>query len=108
MPNETKEEFLIRKFTRHRKWVQEAEQNIENANALWRERRKQVKRMKKNYNKGDLVLVRYLNRRKLDPFFLGPLKIVKIEFNTVVLSDPETGEIMDRNVHKKNIVPYFS
>ena len=108
LPNETKEEFLIRKFTRHRKWVQEAVQNIENANVLWRDRRKQVKRMKKNYNKGDLVLVRYLNRRKLDPFFLGPLKIVKTEFNTVVLSDPETGEIMDRNVHKKNIVPYFS
>jgi len=107
-PQETKEEYLIRRFIKHRKWIQEAVNNIENANALWRDRRKQVKRMKNNYKAGDLVLVRYLNRKKLDPFFLGPLRVIKCEFNTVSLCDPETGEIMDRNVHKKNIVPYFS
>jgi len=107
-PNETQEEYLIRRFTRHRKWIQEAVENIEHANALWRDRRQQAKRMKNNYKAGDLVLVRYVNRRKLDPFFLGPLKVVKTEFNTVTLCDPTTGEMMDRNVHKKNIVPYFA
>ena len=99
---------MIRRFTRHRKWIQEAVENIEHANALWRDRRQQAKRMKNNYKAGDLVLVRYVNRRKLDPFFLGPLKVVKTEFNTVTLCDPTTGEMMDRNVHKKNIVPYFA
>jgi len=108
LPQETHEEYLIRRFTKHRKWIQEAIANIERANALWRDRRQQAKRMKNNYKKGDLVLVRYVNRRKLDPFFLGPLRIVKVEFNTVSLEDPETGEMMDRNIHKKNIVPYFS
>ena len=107
-PGESQEEFLLRKFIKHRKWIQEAIENIEHANALWKDRRQQVKRMKNNYRNGDLLLVRYLNRKKLDPFFLGPLKVVKTEFNTVTLCDSETGEIMDRNVHKKNIVPYFT
>ena len=108
LPQETHEEYLIRRFTKHRKWIQEAIANIERANALWRDRRQQAKRMKNNYKKGDLVLVRYVNRCKLDPFFLGPLRVVKVEFYTVSLVDPETGEMMDRNIHKKNIVPYFS
>ena len=108
LPSESKEEYLLRIFLIHRKWIQEAVENIENANALWRDRRNQIKRMKNNYKKGDLVLVRYINRKKLDPYFLGPLKVVKSEFNTVTLCDPKTNELMDRNVHKKNIVPYFS
>ena len=107
-PYESREEYVIRKFINHRKWIKEAIANIENANELWRDRRKQSKRMKKNYSAGDLVLVRYLNRRKLDPYFLGPLKVVKTEFNTVTLCDPRTGEILDRNVHKKNIIPYVT
>ena len=107
-PYESREEYVIRKFINHRKWIKEAIANIENANELLRDRRKQSKRMKKNYSAGDLVLVRYLNRRKLDPYFLGPLKVVKTEFNTVTLCDPRTGEILDRNVHKKNIIPYVT
>ena len=107
-PHETKEEYMLRKFIRHRKWVQEAIKNIENANALWTDRRKQRKRMRNNYSAGDLVLIRYLNRRKLDPYFMGPLRVVKSEFNTVTLCDPQTGEILDRNVHKKNLIPYYT
>jgi len=56
----------------------------------------------------DLVLVKVFNRRKLDPFFTGPLKIVKRELNTVTVCDPITGELADRNIHLKNIVPYFT
>ena len=104
---ETQEEYIIRKFIQHQKWIEEAVSNIENANQLWQDRRKQMKRMKNTYKEGDLVLVRYINRRKLDPFFLGPLKVIKSEFNTLTLCDPRTGEVMDRNVHKKNVVPYF-
>jgi len=63
--------------------------------------------MHNTYKSGDLVLVRYFNRRKLDPYFLGPLKVVKWEFNIVTLCDPQTGEVMDRNVHKKNVIPFF-
>jgi len=65
-----------------------------------------MKRFKADYNPGDLVLVRLINRRKFDPFFLGPMKIVKKQFNTVTLCDPLTNEIAERNVHLKNIVPY--
>ena len=105
-PCESFSEYLIRKFTKHYKWITEAINNISTANKIWEERRNQIKRMKANYNSGDLVLVRLINRRKLDPYFVGPLRIVKKEFNTVTLADPITGEIADRNVHLKNIVPY--
>lgn len=106
-PDEPYQDYVLRKFLKHRKWIQEAVDNIEHANQLWRDRRNQVKRMKHEYKAGDLVMVRYINRRKLDPYFIGPLRVVKVEFNTVTLCDPRTGELMDRNVHKKNIVPYF-
>ena len=103
---ESEEEFLIRRFTKHYAWIKEAINNINTANKLWEDRRKQMKRMKAEYNPGDLVLVKLINRRKLDPFFLGPMKIVKKKFNTVTLCDPVTNEIAERNVHLKNIVPY--
>ncbi len=103
---ESEEEFFIRKFTRHYKWIKEAINNIETANKLWEDRRKQMKRIKADYNPGDLVMVKLINRRKLDPFFVGPLKIVKKQFNTVTLCDPITNEIAERNVHLKNIVPF--
>ena len=103
---ENEEEFLVRRFTKHYAWIKEAINNINTANKLWEDRRKQMKRMKAEYNPGDLVLVKLINRRKLDPFFLGPMKIVKKKFNTVTLCDPITNEIAERNVHLKNIVPY--
>ena len=105
---ENEEEYWLRKFITHDKWIREAIHNIETANKLWEDRRKQIKRMRANYQPGDLVLVRVFNRRKLDPFFSGPLKIVKQELNTVTVCDPITGEIADRNVHLKNVIPYFT
>jgi len=37
----------------------------------------QAKRIKP----GDLVLVRNFNRTKLEPYFVGPMKVVKKQFN---------------------------
>jgi len=105
-PFETQEEYMIRKFTRHHTWIQEAINNIQTANKIWADRRNQMKRMQANYQPGDLVLVRTINRRKLDPYFIGPLKIVKKQFNTLTLCDPITNEIANRNVHLKNVIPY--
>jgi len=105
---ESEEEYWLRKFLTHDKWIREAINNIETANKLWEDRRRQIKRMKSNYKPGELVLVKVFNRRKLDPYFTGPLKIIKQELNTVTVCDPITGEIADRNIHLKNIVPYFT
>jgi len=52
--------------------------------------------------------VRIFNIRKLDPYFTGPLQIVKREMNIVTVCDPISGEIADRNIHLKNITLYFS
>jgi len=82
---EDEEEFWLRKFINHDRWIREAIKNIETANRLWEDRRKQIRRMRAKYKPGDLVLVKLFNRRKLDPFFTGPLKIVKQEFNTVTV-----------------------
>ena len=105
---ESEEEYWLQKFILHHKWISEAINNIETANKLWSDRRKQMKRLKSDYKPGDLILVRVFNRRKLDPYFTGPLQIVKREMNTVTVCDPISGEIADRNIHLKNIIPYFS
>eukprot|EP00833_Pecoramyces_ruminatium_P001282 jgi/Orpsp1_1/1175314/evm.model.c7180000053383.2 len=103
---ENEEEYLIRRFTKHHLWIKEAINNIQTANKIWEDRRNQVRRLKAEYKPGDLVLIRTINRRKLEPYFVGPLKILKQQYNTVTLCDPVTNEIADRNVHLKNIVPY--
>jgi len=105
---ESEEEYWLRKFITHDRWIREAIRNIETANKLWADRRKQIKRMKGDFKPGDLVLVKVFNRRKLDPYFTGPLRIVKQEFNTVTVCDPITGDIAERNIHLKNIIPYFT
>ena len=105
---ETDEEYYLRKFITHNKWINEAIRNIETANELWKDRRKQIKRLRSEFKPGDLVLIRNFNRRKLDPYFIGPLKIVKQQFNTVTVCDPITNEIAERNIHLKNVIPYIS
>jgi len=84
-PEETEEEYYIKKFTTHYQWIQEAIPNIETANELWKDRRRQIRRMRGEYKPGDLILVKHFNRRKLDPFFIDPLRILKKQFNTVTL-----------------------
>jgi len=58
----------------------------------------------KSINPGDLVRVRNLSRTKLEPYFVGPLKVIKKQFNTATLVD--SGLQLNRNVHLKNIVKY--
>jgi len=82
------EEYYLRKFITHYQWIREAMNNIETANDLWKDRRKQLRRRRSKYKPGDLVLVKLINRRKLDPYFIGPLKILKKEYNTVTVCDP--------------------
>ena len=106
--DEGEEEYWLRKFIIHHKWITEAISNIETANKLWLDRRRQIKRLRAKYKPGDLILVKVFNRRKLDPYFTGPLRIVKRELNTVTVCDPVTGEIAERNIHLKNVIPYFT
>jgi len=107
-PFESEEEYLLRKFINHDQWIREAISNIETANKLWSDRRNQIKRLRSRFQPGDLVLVKVFNRRKLEPFFTGPLQIVKQELNTVTVCDPITKKVADRNIHLKNVIPYFT
>jgi len=43
---ESEEEYWLRKFITLDKWIREAVNNIETANKLWEERRKQIKWMR--------------------------------------------------------------
>ena len=79
-------------------------------NLYWAERRNEKLSMNlRNQIKiGDLIKVRNFSRTKLQPYFVGPFKVIKIKFNTVTLEDPTTGEQLKRNVHLKNIIKYKS
>jgi len=48
-----------------------------NYNELWKDRWRQKERLRSSFKPGDLVLIRNFNRRKLDPYLLGLLKIIK-------------------------------
>jgi len=106
-PNETEEEYIFRRFLRHQNWVKQATEYSNFANQYWEHRIGLSKALKRNYKPGDYVMIRLVGRSKLNPYFYGPYKIVnKQKFNTVVLEDPQTGKLLDRNVHIKNIFPY--
>lgn len=62
--NEDEEEYWIRKFINHHKWIEAAIKNIETANKL-----------RADFKPGDLILKKDFNRKKLDPYFIGPLKL---------------------------------
>jgi len=52
-------------------------------------------------------MIRLIGRSKLNPYFYGPYKVVnKQKFNTLVLEYPQTGKLLERNVHIKNVFPY--
>jgi len=55
---------------------------------------------------GDLVYVRNFGRKKLEPYFTGPFRVVKLQFNTATLADVNTNILLNRNVHFKNIIKY--
>ena len=108
--NKSSDEILLEKFISHYRWTMEAAENVKNASKYWANRREEKNSMKnsKNIRIGDLVLVRNFSRSKLEPYFVGPLKVIKKQFNTVTLADPNTMIQMNRNVHLKNIVKYNS
>ena len=107
-PNETEEEYIFRRFLRHQKWVQQATEYSDHANKYWEHRIGFNKALRKTYKPGDYVMIRLIGRSKLDPYFYGPFKVVnKQKFNTLVLEDPQTGKLLERNVHiKKCSFPY--
>ena len=107
--NESEEEYTFRRFLRHQKWVKEAIDNIQYAHAYWLERSKSVENMRHLYKPGDLVLVRHINRSKLEPFYLGPFRVLKAsKFNTVVLQNVRTKQILERNIHIKDVKPFLT
>jgi len=108
--NKSSDEILLEKFISHYRWTIEASENVKNANKYWAVRREEKQSMNqaKEIKEGDLVLVRNFSRTKLEPYFNGPLKVIKKKFNTVTLADPNSGILLNRNVHLKNIVKYNS
>ena len=72
--NESELEYNVRRFIRHQQWVEEAINNIQYAHSYWLERSKSVMNMLHKYKPGDLVLIRYVNGKKLDLFLLDLLK----------------------------------
>jgi len=104
------DEILMEKFVRHYQWTREACENVKNANKYWATRREEQISMKKGkeLKAGDLVLVRNFSRTKLEPYYNGSFKILKIQFNTATLIDQKTGKQLDRNVHFKNLVKFNS
>jgi len=108
--NKSSDEVLLEKFINHYRWTLEAAENVKNANKYWAARREEKNSLNegKRIREGDLVLVRNFSRTKLEPYFVGPLKVIKKQFNTVTLADPNSGIQINRNVHLKNIVKYNS
>ena len=108
--NKSLDEIQVEKFVNHYLWTMEAAANIKNANKYWATRREQKNSMNqaKRIKPGDLVLVRNFTRTKLEPYFVGPLQVIKKQFNAVTLDDPKSGIQMNRNVHLKNIIKFNS
>ena len=104
------DEILLEKFINHYRWTMEACDNIKTANKYWAARREEKQSMKRSneIHVGDLVLIRNFNRTKLEPYFVGPMKVIKKQYNTVTLAEPNSGIQMNRNVHLKNIVKFNS
>jgi len=84
----------MEKFVRYYQYIRESCENVKNANKYWATRRKEQVSMNigKELRVGDLVLVRNFSRTKLEPYYNGPFKILKIQFNTATLIDQKTGK----------------
>jgi len=94
--NRTSDEILLEKFINHYRWTREACYNIKNANKYWATRReeKQCMNKAKEIKAGDLVLVRNFSRAKLEPYYVGPLKVIKRQFNTVTITKSTVSKIV--------------
>ncbi|OUM58218.1 hypothetical protein PIROE2DRAFT_16578 [Piromyces sp. E2] len=72
------------------------------------EQRKSETRFNKQneIQKGDLVKVRNFTRHRLDPYFVGPFKVTKKQYNTVTLVDPNTNTKLEHPEHLKNVIKF--
>ena len=106
----TKDEQLIQKFIDHHKWVLDACENIKKNNQYWTQRREEETRFnhQNEIQVGDLVKVRNFTRHKLEPYFVGPYKVIKKQFNTVSLVDPNLNLKLERPVHLKNVIKFHT
>jgi len=47
--------------------------------------------------------------KKLDSYFIGPFKVLKAsKYNTLVLETLDTKQQLERNIHIKDVKPYYS
>lgn len=106
----TNEEQLLEKFCDHYKWIIEASRNMKKINKKWEEERNETYRNNKQneIKVNDLVKVRNFSRFKFDPYFVGPFRVVGIHYNTVKLADPKNGLQLERPVHLKNVLKFYT
>ena len=104
----SKEEQLIEKFIDHHKWILDACENLKKNNQYWTQRKEQETRFNKQneINVGDLVKVKNFTRHKLEPYFVGPYKVIRKQFITVSLEDPNLKLKLERPVHLKNVIKF--
>ena len=104
----SKEEQLIEKFIDHHKWILDACENLKKNNQYWTQRKEQETRFNKQneINVGDLVKVKNFTRHKLEPYFVGPYIVIRKQFNTVSLEDPNLKLKLERPVHLKNVIKF--
>jgi len=83
---ETDLEYNVRRFIRHQEWIKEAIENKQYAHAYWLQRAKSSFNMLHKYKPGDLVLIRYINRKKLEPYFIGPFRVLikNLNFSKII------------------------
>ncbi|OUM57202.1 hypothetical protein PIROE2DRAFT_65137 [Piromyces sp. E2] len=83
-------------------------ENLKKNNEYWSNKREAETRFNKqnDINIGDMVKVRNYTRHKLDPYFVGPFRVVKKDHNTVTLADPNSDMRLERPVHLKNVIKY--
>ena len=82
--------------------------NLKKNNQYWTQRKEQETRFNKQneINVGDLVKVKNFTRHKLEPYFVGPYRVIKKQFNTVSLEDPNMKLKLERPVHLKNVIKF--
>jgi hypothetical protein len=94
--------------------VLDIKQKMQNCQQIARERLikfKESQREKVSFNSyefkvNDLVLLRTENRQKLDPLWIGPYEIKKIQGSNAIIQ--EVGKRKHQEVHINRLKPYFS
>jgi len=102
------DELLLERFLDYTKWTKDAANKKFRTINYWKARREAKQSMDNlpKYKVGDKVKIRLFQRHKLDPYYIGPYTILEITWNTVKLQEDQSGVILKRNIHIKNILPY--